>query len=51
MSKVLKARDGGFSFYSHIKINKNTVSAEEREGQGANAMDAANCEEVAQGKD
>ena len=49
VSKVLKARDRGFSFDCHIKITKNTVSAEE--GEGADVIDAVNREEVAQGKD
>ena len=45
MSKVLYAARDGFSFICHIKITKNTDSADlEKE---TNAMDIANCEEVA----
>ena len=47
MAKVLYAAHGGFSFICHTKITKNTADIAE----SANAMDIANCEEVAQGKD
>ena len=43
----LKAADAVFSFFYHIKITKNTVSAGIEEG--ASTMDVANCEEVALG--